>query len=158
MASEDSDYPWLVTDSDGNFDLCAIPDRLLSHPEIQRRGIVLTDVLKPVRHFSRSPALAAHIRGQGTVFGTLPQIDPVYVVKIIDLSMEELAIYQRLLPELRRPNNHTLPCEVTLNGHPLLIMPWFDRFWGAHCNKETASTLVDIIFQLVEVGGARCLS
>ncbi|KAL1943184.1 hypothetical protein VTO73DRAFT_4259 [Trametes versicolor] len=133
MNAEDSDYPWLVTDSDGNIDFCAIPDRLLSHPEIQRRGIVLTDVLKP-----------------GTVFGTLPQIDPVYVVKIIDLNMEELAIYQRLLPELRRPNNHTLPCEITLNGHPLLIMPWFDRFWGAHCNKETASTLVDIIFQLVE--------
>ncbi|EIW56515.1 uncharacterized protein TRAVEDRAFT_73062 [Trametes versicolor FP-101664 SS1] len=133
MASEDCDYPWLVTDSDGNFDLCAIPDRLLRHPEIQRRGIVLTDVLKP-----------------GAVFSTLPQIDPVYVVKIIDISMEELAIYQRLLRELRCPNNHTLPCEITLNGHPLLIMPWFYRFWGAHCDKETASTLVDIIYQLVE--------
>lgn len=72
MASEDCDYPWLVTDSDGNFDLCAIPDRLLRHPEIQRRGIVLTDVLKPVRPFSPFAVLSAEIRVQGTVFRTLP--------------------------------------------------------------------------------------
>lgn len=78
-------------------------------------------------------------------------IQPVYVVKILDLSMEELAIYQRLLRELKRPNNHTVPCEITLNGHPLLIMPWFDRSVHVHGGKHTASTLVDIIFQLVEV-------
>ncbi|KAL1943191.1 hypothetical protein VTO73DRAFT_4266 [Trametes versicolor] len=133
MASEESDYPWFVRESDGSINFCGIPDRLLRHPELQRRGIVPTDVLKA-----------------GTVYGTMPMIQPVYVVKILDLSMEELAIYQRLLRELKRPNNHTVPCEITLNGHPLLIMPWFDRSAHVHGGKHTASTLVDIIFQLVE--------
>ncbi|OJT02693.1 hypothetical protein TRAPUB_6767 [Trametes pubescens] len=133
MASEEADYPWYVREADGSIDFCGIPDRLLRHPELQRRGIVPTDVLKP-----------------GTVYRTLPMIEPVYVVKILNPSMEELAIYQRLLRELKRSNNHTVPCEVTLNGHPLLIMPSFDRLGSIHGGKQTAPALIDIIFQLVE--------
>lgn len=55
MNSElDSEYPWFVRFSNGDIDFCGIPDRLLRHPELQRRGIVPTDVLKAVRNLSYS--------------------------------------------------------------------------------------------------------
>ena len=41
--------PWYVKDEHGRIDALAIPERLRTHPEIQRRGIVLSDPLKPVR-------------------------------------------------------------------------------------------------------------
>lgn len=82
-------------------------------------------------------------------------IDPCYVVKILNLSTEELAIYQRLLRVLKRPNNHTVPLEIILNDHPLLIMPSLAPLTAVHQYKQTAATLVDVIFQLVEVCGTR---
>ncbi|EIW56499.1 uncharacterized protein TRAVEDRAFT_49325 [Trametes versicolor FP-101664 SS1] len=133
MASEDSDYPWFARFPDGSINYGAIPDRLTRHPEVQRRGIVLTNTLKA-----------------GAVYRTLATIDPCYVVKILNLSTEELAIYQRLLREPKRPNSHTVPVELILDSHPLLIMPSLGELMDVHRYKQTAATLVDVIFQLVE--------
>ena len=41
--------PWFAYDSDGQIVYGGVPERLLHHPEIRRRGIKLTNALKPVR-------------------------------------------------------------------------------------------------------------
>lgn len=48
MASGGSGYPLYVYYPDGQIDRGGIPDRLKHHPELQRRGIVLWEALKPV--------------------------------------------------------------------------------------------------------------
>lgn len=92
------------------------------------------------------------------MFRTLFGIDPVYVVKILDPSTEELAIYQRLLREPKRPNNHIVPFEIILDDHLLLIMPSLGNPECVHQWKVTPSIIVDILFQLVEVCSIRSLS
>ena len=43
--------PWFAYDPDGEIRFGGVPDRLLHHPEILRRGIKLTNALKPVDLF-----------------------------------------------------------------------------------------------------------
>lgn len=88
-----------------------------------------------------------------TLVAPAPALLGTQIVKILNTAREEIAIYERLLPELHRPNNHTLPCEITRIGHPLLIMPridWVDSIYGL---SWTLPQLMDVVFQVVEVRG-----
>ena len=40
--------PWFARHPNGKINCGGVPDRLLNHPELQRRGIVLRDSSKPV--------------------------------------------------------------------------------------------------------------
>ncbi|EIW53690.1 uncharacterized protein TRAVEDRAFT_52809 [Trametes versicolor FP-101664 SS1] len=130
--------PWYAPPfPDGTWNIGGVPERLSSHPEIQKRGMHLSHALKP-----------------GTVFVTLvapaPALLGQHVVKILNTAGEEMAIYERLLRELHRPNNHTLPCEITRTDHPLLIMPRIDDVMEIYRRKWTPQNLMDVIFQVVE--------
>ncbi|KAH9857417.1 hypothetical protein C2E23DRAFT_804084, partial [Lenzites betulinus] len=128
--------PWYVFDADGEQCLLEIPDRLLQHPELKQRGLAtkLRDTMKP-----------------GCVFFTEYDKDPVQVIKILDPNTEEVAVQERLLCEIGRPNNHTLPSEITVTGHPVLIMPMLDSVQRFASGKEDSiSVFLDIMFQIIE--------
>ncbi|KAI0328454.1 hypothetical protein GY45DRAFT_1281814 [Cubamyces sp. BRFM 1775] len=134
--SEASDNPpWYGRHEDGSIHYGGVPDRLLSHPELVRRGIVL--------HWSVKP---------GVVFRTLAWhsgADHDYAVKVLDLEDEELEIYERLLAHISSPRNHTIPSELIRNGHPILIMPLIDDMllgW----RYKSLSELAEIFYQLIE--------
>ncbi len=88
---------------------------------------------------------------KGVVFRTALTQSPVYVVKILHLDREELPIYERLLRESKRPNNHTAPCEVIRTGHPLLIMPDLNNAHLVHRASGSPRLVIDVLHQLVEV-------
>ncbi|KAJ8472631.1 hypothetical protein ONZ51_g8391 [Trametes cubensis] len=125
--------PWFAYDPDGEIRYGGVPDRLLHHPEILRRGIKLTDALKP-----------------GIVFRAGLD-DPAFVVKVLNTDTQELQIYDRLLSRVRAPRNHTVPVDIYRDGHPLLIMPYLrnlTRFMLAEA--RTSARLLDIFYQLAE--------
>ncbi|KAI0655854.1 hypothetical protein C8Q70DRAFT_1015952 [Cubamyces menziesii] len=127
--------PWFAYYPDGDIRFGGVPDRLLDHPEIRRRGINLTDALKP-----------------GVVFRAA--LDrPAFVVKVIDLDTEELPIYERLLrvSDIRLDYNHTVPSEIYRDGHPLLMMPYLNTLTSLLIKEGcTLDRLLDIFYQLVE--------
>ncbi|KAL1939042.1 hypothetical protein VTO73DRAFT_10302 [Trametes versicolor] len=130
--------PWYAPPfPDGIWNIGGVPERLRHHPVIQQRGIHLSHALKP-----------------GVVFITLvapaPALLGTQIVKILNTAREEIAIYERLLQELHRPNNHTLPCEITRVGHPLLIMPRIDTVDDIYGRSWTLPQLLDVVFQVVE--------
>ncbi|KAJ8462841.1 hypothetical protein ONZ51_g10643 [Trametes cubensis] len=130
--------PWYARNPDGKIVLGAVPDRLLNHPELQRRGIVLRDSSKP-----------------GVVFRSFATDDGPpnrgFVVKVLDLNTQELEIYERLLDHVGSPQNHTIPSEIVRSGHPMLIMPMLSRIDMVMCQWSLSlSGLADIFYQLVE--------
>ncbi|KAL1943192.1 hypothetical protein VTO73DRAFT_4267 [Trametes versicolor] len=129
--------PWFPYLPDGSLgDICAIPDRLWRHPELEQRGLV-SKLYQPIK--------------AGCVYSTDPGIDPAYAVKILDPNMEEIVIQERLLREIVRPNNHTLASEITVTGHPLLIMPLVETVDCIHPDDDKSlSMLLDVMFQIVE--------
>ncbi|KAI0633972.1 hypothetical protein C8Q77DRAFT_1108863 [Trametes polyzona] len=134
----DGNPPWYARDSQGRIRYSEVlPDRLLHHPELRKRGIVPAAVLKP-----------------GVVFCTVPPYpsDPCTVVKILDSRTEEQALYEELLSDLSSPNNHTIPAEVTSpEHHPLLIMPRLVRLrWAYDGTWRDPLVLFDIVYQLLE--------
>ncbi|KAI0324114.1 hypothetical protein GY45DRAFT_1314317 [Cubamyces sp. BRFM 1775] len=126
--------PWYDLDEHGRIDVMTIPERLRTHPEIQRRGIVLAEPPKP-----------------GTVYTTSTLHDPQYAVKILRNETEERKIYEMLLADIRNPQNHTLPAELTETGYPLLIMPrlWYYRTLHRDSEWSLYETL-GYLFQVVE--------
>ena len=48
-ASESSGPPWEAYNPDGSIHMGGVPERLLHHPEMQRRGIRLGYAMNPVR-------------------------------------------------------------------------------------------------------------
>ncbi|KAI0330101.1 hypothetical protein GY45DRAFT_1303599 [Cubamyces sp. BRFM 1775] len=130
--------PWYATTPDGDVILGAVPDRLLCHPELQRRGIVLRQSMKPGVAF----------RSFATDDGPL---DRGFVVKVLDLNTQELEIYERLLDHLDSPQNHTIPCEIVRNGHPMLIMPLLSPIELMIVGRcSSLSGLLDIFYQIIE--------
>ncbi|KAI0363092.1 hypothetical protein BV20DRAFT_1069660 [Pilatotrama ljubarskyi] len=100
--------PWYARQPDtGKISFLDIPERLQTHPDLQRRGIIPTDPNKI-----------------GFVYTARSSDKPQYTIKILNLDTEELAIYERLLRLDPASPNHTLPCEISQSGHPLLIMPY----------------------------------
>ncbi|KAH9896640.1 hypothetical protein C8Q73DRAFT_686397 [Cubamyces lactineus] len=131
--------PWYARNHDGSIHYSGVRGRLVNHPELVRRGIVLDDSLKP-----------------GVVFRSIAKdggpADRGFVIKVLDLDDEELKIYERLLANLSSPRNHTIPCEIVRDGHPILIMPMISdidsMITGRRC--KSSSDLADIFYQLIE--------
>ncbi|KAI0325207.1 hypothetical protein GY45DRAFT_1330628 [Cubamyces sp. BRFM 1775] len=125
--------PWFAYDPDGEIVYGGVPDRLLHHPEIRRRGIRLTDAIKP-----------------GIVFRAGLD-EPAFVVKVLNTNTEEIRIYDKLLSRIRSPLNHTVPSEIYRDGHPLLIMPYLHNLTGFLLSEDrTPARLFDIFYQLAE--------
>ncbi|KAH9853203.1 hypothetical protein C2E23DRAFT_778132 [Lenzites betulinus] len=129
--STDPNPPWYVFSPDGRCDPAGIPDRLLHHPTIQERGLVPARPIVP-----------------GVVFATVA--NPDFVIKVLNTDREEHAIYKRLLSDMNRSNNHTVPFELTQTGHPLLIMPFLDRMRWIHEGRWSTPEAMDVILQFVE--------
>ena len=71
---------------------------------------------------------------------------------MLDLDTEELPIYERLLRELNKPRNHTIPCEIYREGHPLLIMPYLVQLDSLVIRDCTSlRRLLHILQELAEV-------
>ncbi|OJT02685.1 hypothetical protein TRAPUB_6759 [Trametes pubescens] len=87
---------------------------------------------------------------QGCVYSTNAATNPAYAVKILDPNTEEVLIQERLLREIDHPSNHTLPSEMTVTGHPLLIMPMVHSAEYIYPGKCSLSMVLDVMFQLVE--------
>ncbi len=88
---------------------------------------------------------------QGCVYSTNAATNPAYAVKILDPNTEEVIIQERLLREIDHPSNHTLPSEMTVTGHPLLIMSMLHSAEYIYPGKRSLSMVLDVMFQLVEV-------
>ncbi|KAL1939036.1 hypothetical protein VTO73DRAFT_10296 [Trametes versicolor] len=135
---DDSNPPWYTFFPNGGMNPAGVPDRLLRHPELQERGMIPYAAIKP-----------------GVVFCTrdlsdnTPR-DPIQVIKVLDTNGEELPIYEHLLRELHRPNNHTVPSEISSVGHPLLIMPFIGYLRHMHGLNWSPRKLVEFLFQFVE--------
>ncbi|KAH9886276.1 hypothetical protein C8Q73DRAFT_658744 [Cubamyces lactineus] len=126
--------PWIAYNPDGSIHMGGVPDRLLHHPEMERRGIKLVGAMNP-----------------GVVFRSVPTEHPQFVVKVLNLDTEELPIYERLLRKSNSPRNHTIPCEIYREGHPLLIMPYLmplDVFISGQC--PTLRRLLHVFQDLAE--------
>ncbi|KAI8995449.1 hypothetical protein BD414DRAFT_520712 [Trametes punicea] len=125
--------PWFAYKQDGSIHCSGVPERLKHYPPLEKRGIVLVDSHKP-----------------GVVFGTGTD-DINYIVKVLDLETEELAIYERLLCHLDDPTNHIVPCEIDRSEHPLLIMPMLQPVFhivSVYCKSERQ--LLRVFFELIE--------
>ncbi|OSD00625.1 hypothetical protein PYCCODRAFT_673575 [Trametes coccinea BRFM310] len=136
MAAESSDTdgpPWYAMDSEGKILFEEIPQRLKSHPELKQRGITLTDPLKI-----------------GFVYDTYSLHRPRRVVKILNTQSEERAIYDLLSQHGLASTNHTVPCEITRTGHPLLIMPGLSVLPQLMPLSWSLYDTVQIFYQLVE--------
>ncbi|KAI0768320.1 kinase-like domain-containing protein [Trametes elegans] len=125
--------PWYVHADDGSITPSGVPDLLRTHPALRRRGLVPAAPFKP-----------------GVVFRTDPSNSPEYVIKILDTRSQELTIYERLLRLNVSSPNHTAPCEITQEGHPLLIMPMLTPVELRHGRRWTIDNLLEVFFQLVE--------
>ncbi len=93
----------------------------------------------------------AHSGEQGCVYCTCKDTPPVIAVKILNPSTEEVSIQKRVLREIRRPNNHTLPAEMTVTGHPLLIMPAIILVQDEPLRMWSLRHILDVVFQIIEV-------
>ncbi|PIL34808.1 hypothetical protein GSI_02595 [Ganoderma sinense ZZ0214-1] len=112
--------------------MAKIPDWLLTHPELHKRGIV---VHRPVQPF--------------TVYETEWQPEgPIYVVKGINPSRPEADIYDLLDRYSDSPADHTIPHEVIRCERPLLVMP-FVGFIEYAITYKTSSMLA-VFGQILE--------
>ncbi|KAI0349867.1 hypothetical protein OH77DRAFT_1431613 [Trametes cingulata] len=129
------DPPWFATDPEtGEIIIEEVPERLATHPDLQRRGIVPADPLK-----------------LGFVYTTPPYSRPRYAIKILNSKTEELLIYKRLLRLSPASPNHTIPCELSQSGHPLLIMPLLDDVIGLRPTRPwTLHEMLSLFLQVVE--------
>ncbi|KAI0367146.1 hypothetical protein BV20DRAFT_950764 [Pilatotrama ljubarskyi] len=110
-----------------------VPAWLRNHPELRRRGILLTDFFQPP-----------------TVYRTAVE-GPNHVIKIVQPDDEEAAIY-RLLQHLKSPKNHTIPCEIIeyADQQPILLMPCLSHFVGAGIYDWSLSRMLSVFLQVVE--------
>ncbi|KAM5541293.1 hypothetical protein V8D89_005222 [Ganoderma adspersum] len=127
----------LSSDSDTRptIDMSKIPDWLLTHPELRKRGITLHTPLQPFTVY------ATERRPEG----------PVHVVKAIKPSGPEADIYDLLDQHSDSPNDHTIPHELIRCERPLVVM-LFASALDDFCTKYTSSILAafDQILEGVE--------
>ncbi|KAI0668060.1 hypothetical protein C8Q78DRAFT_1048069 [Trametes maxima] len=113
-----------------------IPDLLKTHPELRRRRIWSTDVLKP-----------------DYVYNTSVARPPTYAVKIVRDDGLEDEIYEYLL-RFSDKRNHTLPCEVVRDAErpSILIMPHMTDInrLGGYITKWSLSEFLAVFLQIVE--------
>ncbi|KAI0362872.1 hypothetical protein BV20DRAFT_959413 [Pilatotrama ljubarskyi] len=112
-----------------------VPDRLRNHPELRRRGVLLTQILKPT-----------------IVYRThAPEGAPEFVAKIVKPESDEAQIY-RLLQSDSNPRNHTIPCEIIecAEQQPILLMPFLTSLDGAGMPDWLLSRMLSTFLQVVE--------
>ncbi|KAI0640577.1 hypothetical protein C8Q79DRAFT_1122903 [Trametes meyenii] len=128
--------PWpLAKHPDGTLDPIGIPAWLKSHPELRRRGIVLTETLKP------SYVFATNWRDQSVA---------AYAVKLLEPDTEEATIYERLGLD-STSSNPSIPCEVVRSGQPdMLIMPHIYEINCVNYMKLSLSAVLGVFLQVVK--------
>ncbi|PIL34766.1 hypothetical protein GSI_02553 [Ganoderma sinense ZZ0214-1] len=103
--------------------------------KLHKRGITVHSPLQPF-----------------TVYMTKRQPEgPVYVVKAIDPSRPEVAMYDLLDQHSSSPTDHTIPHELIRCERPLVVMPYASPIEKV-CNYKTSSILAtfDQILEGVE--------
>ncbi|KAM5541247.1 hypothetical protein V8D89_005176 [Ganoderma adspersum] len=91
-----------------------IPDWLLTHPELLKRGIVI-----------REPLWQPLTSENFTVYNTRWVADgPIYVVKAINPSRPEADFYELLDRHSDSPTDHTIPHELIRCERLVLVMPF----------------------------------
>ncbi|KAI0632473.1 hypothetical protein C8Q77DRAFT_1125892 [Trametes polyzona] len=111
------------------------PGWLKTHPEMQRRGLDLCECLKPT-----------------FVYQTSPLVNPVRVVKILDMDEDdhESMIYE-LLQRDKSPRNPILPCElIGTKPKPVLLMPCVPHIRELQLAKGPLSDLLGLFIQVVD--------
>ncbi|KAI0629596.1 kinase-like domain-containing protein [Trametes polyzona] len=109
------------------------PGWLKNHPELQRRGIQLTQLLKA-----------------GFVYRTEYGQGPGVAVKIIDPDTDEASIYERLKHLEPVPQNHTIPFELLHLERDIVIMPAIDDILFHPYKHWPMSEFLDVFLQIVE--------
>ncbi|KAI9056603.1 hypothetical protein FKP32DRAFT_1444228 [Trametes sanguinea] len=122
--------PWFAFNPDGSIHLGGVPERILRHPGLQKRGITPVDAVKP-----------------GVAFRS---VEDRFIVKALNLETEELQIYERLIPNSADPANHIVPCDIERDGHPLLIMPILWDISNIVHRTAPHSTMLRVLYELVE--------
>ncbi|TBU48899.1 hypothetical protein BD309DRAFT_997376 [Dichomitus squalens] len=116
------------------YPLLKVPDFLKNHPELRRRGIILTLPLKPY-----------------AVYQTDPLIDTGIAVKILDPDTQEATICEKFQADLKSPN-HMIPAEVLRSPPetPLLLMPCLRELDSVPFHNASLGFLLSFIHQIVE--------
>ena len=145
----------------------AIPEWLRSHPELKKRGIILTWVKRPVssaHSMWRSRTLRSN-RGLMTqdpcVFFGYTENGPRCVVKTVRQGSEEAAIYQHLQREPHVVSDHILPCEVVGDGdvsEPLLVFPYLNDSATIATDEWPLSRLLGFVHQVLVVSSSPAAS
>ncbi|PIL34785.1 hypothetical protein GSI_02572 [Ganoderma sinense ZZ0214-1] len=112
------------SDLEPEMDITKIPDWLLTHPGLHKRGIVVHEALQPFTVY------ATQWRPEG----------PIYVVKAINPSRPEADFYDLFDRYSDSPTDHTVPHEVIRCDRPLLVMPFASRIMH-FCSCKTSSIL-----------------
>ncbi|KAM5541271.1 hypothetical protein V8D89_005200 [Ganoderma adspersum] len=89
-------------------DFSKVPDWLLTHPELLKRGIALHKPLQPLSVYQT----------KWITYG------PVYVVKTLKPSKPEADIFELLDQHADSPSDHTIPHELLRSERPIVIMPF----------------------------------
>ncbi|KAI0323813.1 hypothetical protein GY45DRAFT_1289828 [Cubamyces sp. BRFM 1775] len=120
---------------DDDYVLASRPPRwLMNHQELHRRGISITDLIKPRCLYRTSP------------FSEETQ----YAVKILAEGFPEAEMYKELLQD-RDPRNHILPVELLdTETRPILLMPCLSEFFVLLLYKWRTSDFLKLFLQLVE--------
>ncbi|KAI0368433.1 hypothetical protein BV20DRAFT_948116 [Pilatotrama ljubarskyi] len=128
--------PWpIARHPDGSIDYLGIPAWLQNLPELQERGIVLSECLKPYYVYSTN---------------TNDHTAPTYVVKLLEPDTEEGPIYERLGrdPQLSK---YTVPFEIIKSTNPrLLVMPYVEGLAHSRPFRAPLSAVMDVFLQMVE--------
>ncbi|KAM5541277.1 hypothetical protein V8D89_005206 [Ganoderma adspersum] len=109
-----------------------IPDWLLTHPELRKRGIV---VHKPLQPFT---VYHTEWRPEG----------PIYVVKAIKASRPEVEFFDLLDRYSDSPADHTIPHEIIRCDPPLAVMPLASRV--ANICSTKSSSILAVFDQVLE--------
>ncbi|PIL34816.1 hypothetical protein GSI_02603 [Ganoderma sinense ZZ0214-1] len=108
--------------------MAKIPDWLLTHPELRKRGLVVHEPsLQPTEWCSEGP---------------------VYVVKAINPSRPEADMYELLDRHSDSPTDHTVPHELIRGERPLLVMPYVAGVEFIITNKS--SSILAVFDQILE--------
>ncbi|TBU55759.1 hypothetical protein BD310DRAFT_932964 [Dichomitus squalens] len=116
-------------------ELLAVPGWLVDEPELQKRGIVPVECLKP-----------------STVFCTSWFTTPQYVVKVVHRNVtEEVDICAFLQQDPASSDNHIIPCEVVRSHKTSLVMPYLPSVGTLlRIDDDWLAALLEVTRQLLE--------
>ena len=140
---------------DGLPDMRRIPDWLLNHPELAKRGIVLQKPIQPVRMiiylFTACSLLLRCFRDKFTVYQTQWKREgPIYVVKALKAGRPEADFYELFERYSDAPTDHTVPHELIRCEQSLVVMPRLSEIYKI-LTLQTSS-IIAAFDQIMEVG------